>query len=522
MRRFILSILALGSALVGASQTSQARETVVSDKSDDVNITIYQDPDRYDDGINIRWPGGYALITEKRTITIPAGESQIRFEGVSEGMLPESAIVSGLPNGVAEKNRDERLLSPFGLIDAFLKRRVTITRTSAVTGALTTKDVLITAGPSGGVIFESDEGYEALRCTGLPERISYDKIPDDLSAKPTLSVITQSDRTVTANVTLTYLAQGFDWQANYVANIDPDAPRKANGDKQMNLFAWLTVANGGNQSFDNANLMAVAGAPNREEVDNQIQPTQQSLDLRCWPQGRTDQVPLWGLSPKQDFDVYESESQLIVVTGHRALAFASRSLDAAAITAKQEDLGDLKLYRIPERVDVKAKGQKQVAMIAQPDAHYKRIYRASAAPYAFKDLAIPYVLRSQNDEDKGLGLPLPAGQFAVFENSKYGPLLVGEGNIEDRAIGNKVELQMPISPQVRMSHAIISQDKRKSSYRINVTNALNHPIDIEIGLDLDTQRGKNIRQIDGVPTWVMTVPANSEAKLEYRVSSPKA
>lgn len=503
----------------------QARETVISEASDDVNITIYQDQNRGDRLINANWPRGYALITEKRTITIPAGESQIRFEGVSEGMLPESAILSGLPNGVAEKNRDERLLSPYGLVDSFLKRSVTITRTSAVTGAVTSKDVLITAGPGGGVIFESDEGFEALRCTGLPERISYDKIPDDLSAKPTLSVITQSDRDVTANVTLTYLAQGFDWQANYIANVDPDAPLQSDGDKELSLFAWLTVANGGNQSFDNANLMAIAGAPNRVRTANQIRPTAQGLILQCWPQGRTDQVPLWGLPPQDNFALYESAADTIVVTGSRAFAAPPPpppSPPPPALKAEQEDLGDLKLYRIPERVDVKAKGQKQVAMIVQPDVHYKRIYVARAAEFSADSQAIAYVLRGKNDQDKGLGLPLPAGQFAVFENSSFGPLLISEGNLEDRAIGNKVELQMPASPRVRMSHVQISQKKRKSSYRVKITNALDHPIDIEIGLDLDTRRGKNIRQIDGVPTWVVTVAANSDAEILYKVQRPKA
>ena len=64
------------------------------------------------------WPAGYALVTETRTVTIPAGETLIRFQAVADGMYPESAIVTGLPKGVKEKNRDARLLSPFGLVDA--------------------------------------------------------------------------------------------------------------------------------------------------------------------------------------------------------------------------------------------------------------------------------------------------------------------------------------------------------------------------------------------------------------------
>ena len=49
--------------------------------------------------------------------------------------------------------------------------------------------------------------------------MQYAGLPKDLSAKPTLSVITQSDSAVTVKLTLTYMASGFDWQANYVAQV---------------------------------------------------------------------------------------------------------------------------------------------------------------------------------------------------------------------------------------------------------------------------------------------------------------
>ena len=493
-----------------------ARETVISSERNSVNLTIYQDPNRFGRSINANWPRGYALISEKRTITIPAGETQIRFEGVSEGMFPESAVVYGLPQGVIEKNRDERLLSPFGLVDAYLKRRVTIKRTNGETGAITEKEAFITAGPTGGVVLESDEGFEALRCTGLPERIIYPKAPEDLSAKPTLSIITQSDREVRATVTLTYLASGFDWQANYIANIDPDAI--ADGVKKMDLFAWLTVANGGNQSFDNANLMAIAGSPNRENTGRQIRPTGKGLRLQCWPQGRTHQIEM------QDKLIVTGVRAELQERGFVTLADAVNELPAvrAVIKAEQENLGDLKLYRIPEKVDVKAKGQKQVAMIVQPDAQYRRIYKVNALSYGQNFTPLSYILLSKNDKEKGLGLPLPAGRFSVFENSGYGPLLVGEGSIDDRAIGNKIEWKMPQSPSVQMTNIKLSEKGRKSSFQIKISNANSHPITAEIALDIDTKRGKSITMIDGIPTWVITIPANDEAILTYKVKRPKS
>jgi hypothetical protein len=222
-----------------------AQSIIVSDAPESVSLTVYRAQDRGDRPIDPNWPRGYALITETRTISIPAGESVIRFEGVAEGMFPESAIVTGLPQGVREKNRDARLLSPSDLVDAFLKREVTLLRTNRATGVTREQKAIITAGPQGGVILQTAEGYEALRCTGLPERMQFGGVPQNLSAKPTLSVITQSNEATTAKLTLTYMASGFDWQANYVAHAKP-GDDKAIGKNKIDLFAWLTLANGGN------------------------------------------------------------------------------------------------------------------------------------------------------------------------------------------------------------------------------------------------------------------------------------
>ena len=242
-------------ALFGAPPV--AAQIVTSVDTSNVSVTIYRDPGRQEGAMNANWPGGYALISETRTLRIPKGDSMIRFEGVAEGMLPETAIVTGLPRGVREKNRDARLISPAGLVDAYLKRSVTLKRTNRQTGKVTEQQAIIQAGPNGGVIVESAGGVEALGCSGLPERMLYDGIPADLSAKPTLSVLTSSDAETQVTVQLSYLAQGFDWSAHYVATM-------ADKGDTTSLFAWLTIANGGAQSFADAQLSVIAGQPNKE------------------------------------------------------------------------------------------------------------------------------------------------------------------------------------------------------------------------------------------------------------------
>ena len=514
------------------STTALAQQQVISPEPEAVSLTIYRDPSRGDAPINADWPSGYALITETRTVQIPAGESLVRFEGVSEGMYPESAIVTGLPKGVREKNRDARLLSPSGLVDSYLKRAVTLTRTDKATGKTREQQAMITAGPDGGVILQTAEGFEALYCTGLPERMAYGGVPAGLSAKPTLSVMTNSDRAITATLTLTYMAAGFDWQANYVTQLSDDesaAPGSV-GKTKVELFAWMTLANGGNQSFLNANTMAIAGTPNREDNAEPPRPTGEALTIRCWPQQRTHEVPFRGQQqfpwprqqPEAIYGGYDAEGSEIVVTASRMKReMMDVAMSVTAVTvAELEDLGDLKLYRIPEPVTVNAKGQKQVAMIVKPDAKFDRLYRATLEEPDYIDLGestpLSIILKTENKTENGLGLPLPSGQAMIFEDSDFGPLLAGEAALRDRAIGEKVELLVGTASDVRMVVTQISERRYQKGYKVTITNARSEAVNAEVEIPFDLRgKPKGIRKVDGMPTWGATVPANGEVSFEF-------
>ena len=411
----VLASLLMLLAWAGAA----AAEIIVSRNVSDVSVTIYRAPGRTSGAMDRSWPQGYALISETRTITIPAGESVVRFEGVAEGLLPETAIVTGLPKAVREKNRDARLLSPAGLVDAFLKRRVILKRSNRKTGKVTEQPAIIQAGPNGGVILQTAEGYEALACSGLPERMLYSEIPANLSPRPTLSVLTSSVRSVTATIQLTYMAQGFDWSASYIARMSPKTGK-------IDLFAWLTIANGGTQGFRDARLQVVAGQPHKERNAPPLRQPNPALKLKCWPMDVTSTHPRNVFSrlpwPEEEAEDMSFSAAEMVVTAQRrgrvppALVLAPPPPPApVAMVAQQEELGDLKLYRVPERVTVSAQGQKQVAMIDRPEAVFERIYSANAADGSSSYQPLPFLLRGKNSKEKGLGEPLPAGAVAIFE-----------------------------------------------------------------------------------------------------------
>ena len=191
-----------------------------------------------------------------------------------------------------------------------------------------------------------------------------------------------------------------------------------------------------------------------------------------------------------------------------------------AVVAQQEDLGDLKLYRIPERMTVNAKGQKQVAMLVQPKAKFRRVYRSSPIGYGWHQpmLSLTPMLIGKNEKDDGLGLPLPSGTGMVFENSNFGAQLIGEIMVKDRAIGDDIELSLPETMAVKIATTRISQDKNSSVYTMRLSNANPYAISAEIQLP-DTMRNlpDGVRKKDGRPTWYVTVAANADSELTVNV-----
>jgi hypothetical protein len=138
----------------------------------------------------------------------------------------------------------------------------------------------------------------------------------------------------------------------------------------------------------------------------------------------------------------------IVVTGMaRRAGFAA---DAASMKAVEEALGDLKLYRVPERVTVAAKSLKQVVFLDQDAVEGRLLYKTACSPWDNQDEALPaaMLLATVNDKRHGLGMALPMGGITVFEPSSRGDQLVAEERIRDYAEGQDVELALGVSSQV--------------------------------------------------------------------------
>jgi hypothetical protein len=544
MRRAAIWLTGAAALAVPLAPASLAREVVDAAPPSDLAVTIYRDPDRgEDEPMEAEDPRGLALISETRRVTLPKGESTIRFEGVAEGMIGVSAIVTGLPGGTIEKNRNAQLLSPAALVDGTLGNRVTITRTNPATGAQASETAIVRTRADGGLVLQTSQGFEAVRCSGLNEGLSFSRIPAGLSSAPVFSVDTRSEEGGTYDVTLTYLAWGFDWQANYVANL---TEKRAGETFEMGLLSWLTLVNDNGQSFDKARLQIIAGALNIESDYESLAdpPVADGLYLTCYPLGSTSNgavppppevyLPVMA-APPSPMMAMDAEALIVTVSRFREEDLLMRS---AVVTAGEEDLGDLKLFRVPGRVDVSAKGLKQVAFLNKDAVKARYLYQAQCDATDLIDLdlddpvAATVLLVTKNEVAKGLGIALPQGNMTVYEPTTRGDQVAAQVGLRDYARGQDVELELAQSAQVfaicgNYTHSGRASDLAKwAPMRAVLTNANPHPVRVRLqlgwagGYDIRFP-GHKVAVKNGWQTVEVTVPANATASFDWKAREGK-
>ena len=462
---------------------------------------------------------GLILVTETRTVTLPAGRHTLRFDAVADGLIPQSAAVEGLPGGMIERNYDYALLSPGTLLERSLNQPVGIVRTNARTGRQTAESAILRQGPNG-VVLQTTTGVEALGCSGGAERLVFDHIPAGLSDKPSLSTLIDVPVATTAKLTLSYLAIGVNWQADYVARIAPDG-------KTLDLTGWLTLVNSSGTRFVDAPTQAVAGKLSRVPVNIPRADTE-AITRACWPMDTTTH----GRPPPPP------PPPLPIPPVMMSMAPAGAAREEITVTAQrakmaeQSELGDYKLYTLPEPVTLAARQTKQVAFLDQKGVAFQRLYMVTVDPWSdYGDDNLPaatVLLRLENKANQGLGKALPSGALAVMETTNGRPAFAGEQAMRDVAVGQPFDLAIGRAMDVSVRPRLVketraSRGRVRRSYEIDLANAKSGSITIELRHPrhqpnfriVSEPRRHDIR--DGAAAWRFTLSPNGRETVRYVV-----
>jgi hypothetical protein len=516
----------LAAALAALPARAQDEVVVTSPRADSLAVTIYRDD--------------LALVTETRTVDLPAGPVTLVIEGVVETLLPQSAIVADAARPLAESNFDFDRLTPRSLLERSIGATVTITRTNPVTGMVTRTPATIVA-VGEGVVLQTAGGNEALYCSGLPERLELARLPEELLGKPRLSVRFAAGEPGRRTVAVSYLAHGFAWSSDYVAHLNERS-------SAMRLAGWATLTNSTGATFEQAEVQLVAGRLNILAFDDggsAAEPVftrdgESAVEAR---ERLVQQQAEAGVALLRECFASDLPVRELVLRMERTIMFdraapQSMALEEVIVTgnriAEREELGDYQLYRLPWRTDLNPRQTKQVLFLDDPEVRVERLYGlrlASLLEAQQDDVAIPnLIVRFENTEAYGLGEPLPSGVVRVFESYAGRDVLAGEAEIGDRPVGLPVELIIGraqnvlletttgLNAGVRDRVAVTTEHRIVNNKAVPIELEIRHGVESRLtDVELESS-SRTMRRKYGDFAWRFTVPPG-EASLAYELSA---
>ena len=426
----------------------------------DVAVTIYNND--------------LALVQDTRRLDLRAGRTRQEFPDVSAQIRPETVTLTGEGIGIVEQNFDFDLLSPQALMQKAVGETITLVRTNPATGAETRERARVLAA-NGGVVLQIGERIEVLRDDGLPVRVIFDRVPENLRARPTLSVTLESAGPGARPVTLTYLTPGMAWQADYVALFDESAGR-------MDVQGWITLTNNSGTEYRNADTLLVAGAVGQDNRRGGYAPPPPPGAMR----------------------------------------------GAGTETADRARLGDFYLYPLPERTTIANRQTKQVSFLDVQGTPAARAYefRNPWLNTSDQPISANTVLRFSSAREQGLGDALPAGTVRVYQRDARGnPQFVGESAIPHTPMGSDLGLTTGQAFDVKVQPVVerrerVSDERWRTTMRYTLTNARPVPVTVELfqsGLWGDTRIVEESlpseRRSADEALWRVAVPANGEASV---------
>jgi hypothetical protein len=498
--RAIIRLAAAAAALAPAAAHAQAGSVQAEipppgqSAQGDVAVTIYNN--------------NLALVQDTRQVAVPAGRSRQEFPDVSAQIRAETVTLTGRGIGIVEQNFDYDLLSPQALMQKAVGETVTLIRTNPATGAEQRERARVLA-VNGGVILQIGERIEVLRDDGLPVRVVFDRVPENLRARPTLSVTVASDGAGRRPLTLTYLTPGLGWEADYVALFDETAGR-------MDVQGWITLTNNSGTAYTNANVLLVAGTVGQGSYNDRY--------------GNPGGAPGSLRRPGTE-------------------------------TSGRERLGDFYLYPLPERTTVAHRQIKQVSFLDAAGTPAQRTYeyRNNWLGARTDPESVDTMLRFSTSREQGLGDALPAGTVRVYQRDARGnPQFIGEAPIGHTPMGSDLGIRtgeafdIKVQPTVEARERITEEQWRTTSrsrtrnadgttttaetdtlqetvfwqtrMRYAVTNATPRPVTVlvtQAGLSNYSEDTRVISETlphesstPSAMTWRVAVPANGTVNLD--------
>jgi hypothetical protein len=440
-----------------------------SNDQESVAVTIYN--------------GDLALVKDVRKVQLKKGLSAIAMRDVSAQIRPETALLRSIDASgsfsLLEQNFDYDLLSPAKMLEKYVGKTVTIIKTNPATGAETSEKATVLSA-NNGIVMKMGNRIE----TGLPGRIVYDDVPDNLRDRPTLITQVNNKGPQSQTVELSYLTSGLDWKADYVAELNSKEDR-------LDLSGWVTLSNTSGASYKNAKLQLVAGDINR--VQERMRPMAKSM---------RDEV----------------------------------MMAEAAAPMSEEGLLEYHLYRLDRPTSIAENQTKQVALLSARGIPTRKTLLLRGAEYYYQSqygeigskMKVDVFVEFDNKEATKLGMPLPKGIMRVYKKDSQGNAqFVGEDAIDHTPKNETVRLKLGSAFDVtadkkQTDFKKASNREYRTAFEITLKNAKKEPVTVTvqepIGGDWSilSESAPHTKINSHLAQWEIKVPAEGKAILTYR------
>ncbi|MCP4291270.1 MAG: DUF4139 domain-containing protein [bacterium] len=473
MKNLIISLSVGLLFLMAGPLSAQEETTTTREDQTGLSVTIYNQ--------------NMALIKDQRTVEVPQGTHVLAFREVSGQIQPETALLAAGNLSILEQNFEFDLLTPQALLEKYVGRQVKVLSTHPTTGEETLVDAKVLSAQSG-VVLQIGDRIE----TGVPGRLVFPDVPDNLRDRPTLTMLVNSDTNKKQDVELSYLTGGLSWKADYVAELNAD-------DSALNLSGWVTLNNQSGASYYNAQLQLVAG------------------DVHRAP-------PEYGRGGR----MYKASEVM--------------SLEMADNAMSEEQMFEYHLYTLGRVTTIKDNQSKQVALMQASDVPCEKEFLLAGNSFYYRNrlnehgekLKIAVFVSIDNKEKNNLGMPLPKGIIRVYKNDSQSRLqFVGEDRIDHTPENETIRLKLGDSFDVtahkkQTDFKKISGSSRdsyvyESTYSIEIKNGKAEDLTVKV---LEPVPGdwtilqeslKHKKASSNSAVWQVPVKAKGSTTLTYKV-----
>jgi hypothetical protein len=442
--------------------------------------------------------GGYALVRSELTYALQAGANSIAVGDLPRGVDVAAVALQPATEGVAVGA--QRFVAPFDSAEAVMARaigrRVAVEHTSG--GAKQTDNGVLVAAGDAITLALPDGRYKLIREFDSLSVLEAGDLP---AAEPTLRWQVQSPQAGNADFRLSYPTTGLAWRAEYVA-------RLVEGGEgcRLALDGWAMVANRSGVAYPNAQLTLIAGEPERAVEDAR----------------RFKAAP--AAPPPVLMDQMEADGGMPTATRRQAGEYHAYDLPG------RSTLADGSIERVPlfARAGAVACERSYVTTPANEPWQPPRPLIDPGYDFGTGAQPVKAVVEVDNNEQAGLGRPLPEGRVRVFDGDEF----LGESRQGHTPAGAEIRMEVGTAFDLtaERERAGFNVDRAgrtmTESFRITLRNAREADATVTViepmgrwtDWEITTSSVEGTRRDAQHAEFEVPVPAGGETVLTYTVS----